>query len=114
MSWDQPLSSKQAKVVNKILKDLQRVGEISFPRRVVYTSVDFHIFVDASSKAYGGVVYVGDRDSESSNILISKTRVAPCQAGRLTITELELTAALIGCHLLSHLNSLFSVCSFYS
>ena len=51
MSWDQPLSSEQVKVINEILKVLQRVGEISFPRHVVYTSVDFHVFVDASSKA---------------------------------------------------------------
>ena len=96
-------------MVNDILKDLQWVGEILFPRRIVYNSIDFH----ASSKAYGTVVYVVDRISESSNILFSKARVAPWQAGILTIPKLELTATIVGCWLLNHLNSLFSACSFY-
>ena len=60
-------------------------------------------------------MYGLDRETESSNILISKTRVVPSQAGRLTIPKLELTSVglLVGCHLLNHLNSLFLVCSFY-
>ena len=37
-----------------------------------------------------------------------KARVVPCQSNRLTIPKLELTAALIGCRLIKHLNSLFS------
>ena len=31
MSWDQPLSQEQAKVVEEILNELQQVGEFSFP-----------------------------------------------------------------------------------
>ena len=113
MSCDQPLSQEKVKVVEEILKDLQRVGEFLFPQLVVFTSIEFHVFVDASSKAYGAVVYIVDRDSESIDLLISKARIALCQEWRLTIPKLELTAALIGCRLLNHLNSLFSVCRFY-
>ena len=96
--------SDQIKIV-EILFEFQWVGEFSFPRQVVFASVEFHVFVDDSSKAYGVVVYVEDRDSGCSNLL-SKARVALCQEGRLTIPKLELTAALVGCHLLNHLNPL--------
>ena len=67
-----------------------------------------HVFVDASTKAYGAVTYVVDTNTRSSNILVSKARVAPCKANRLTTLKLELTAILIGCRLTKHLNSLFS------
>ena len=69
-----------------------------------------HIFVDASSKAYDAVAYLVDPNSNTSNLLLSKARLAPCKEGRLTIPKLlvELTAALI-----DHLNSQYSISKFF-
>ena len=113
VNWDESLTEKHANVLIKILREFQRASEFSFPRRVVFESVELHVFVDASTKAYGAVAYVVDTNTRSSNILISKDRVAPCKANRLTIPKLELTATLIGCRLIKHLNSLFSFVRFY-
>ena len=113
VNWDESLSEEHANILIEILREFQRASEFSFPRRVVFESVELHVFVDASTKAYGAAAYVVDTNTRSSNILASKARVAPCKANRLTIPKLELTATLIGCRLIKHLNSLFSFVRFY-
>ena len=108
VNWDEPLSEKYVKVLTDILREFQQASEFPFPRRVIFESSELHVFIDASSKAYGAEEYVVDTNTRNSNILVSKARVAPCKANRLTIPKLELTATLIGCRLTKHLNSLFS------
>ena len=108
VNWDEPLSEEYIKALIDILRDFQHASEFTFPRRVILEVSELHVFVDASSKAYGAVAYVVDTNTCNSNILVSKARVAPCQANKLTIPKLELTATLIGCRLIKHLNSLFS------
>ena len=100
VNWDESLSEEHVNIVPEILREFQRAIEFSFPRRVVFESVKLHIFVNASTKAYGAVAYVVDTNTRNSNILVSKARVAPCKANRLTIPKLELTATLIGCRLI--------------
>ena len=108
VNWDEPLSEEYVKALTDILKEFQQASEFTFPRRVIFKASELHVFVDTSSKAYGTVAYVVDTNTRNSNILVSKARVAPCKANRLTIPKLELTATLIGCRLIKHLNSLFS------
>ena len=107
VNWDEPLSEEYVKALTDILREFQHASEFTFPRRVIFEVSELHVFVDASSKAYGAVAYVADTNTRNSNILVSKARVAPCQASRLNIPKLELTATLIGCRLIKHLNSLF-------
>ena len=73
---------------------------------MLYDCADLHVFADASSKAYGAVVYTVDSVTKRSNLLISKARVAPCKEGRLTIPKLELTASLIGARLIRYLSNI--------
>ena len=113
VSWNESLTEEHINILVEILREFQRASEFSLPRRVVFESVELHVFVDASTKAYGAVAYVIDINTRSSNILISKARVALCKENRLTIPKLELTATLIGCRLIKHLNSLFSFVQFY-
>ena len=108
VNWDEPLSKEYIKALTDILREFQHASEFTFPRRVIFEVPELHVFVDASSKVYGAVAYVVDTNTRNCNILVSKARGAPCKANRLTIPKLELTATLIGCRLIKHLNSLFS------
>ena len=108
VGWDQELPEQLVSENTEILSEFQRVSGFSFPRTIVFPSVDLHVFIDASSKAYGAVAYVVNPDNNHSSLLISKAKVAPCKEGRPIIPKLELTAALIGCRLIDHLNSIFT------
>ena len=107
MGWDQTLNPDQIKVIHDILVDLQRVGEFFFPRHILHEHTELHVFTDASSRAYGTVVYTVDDTCTRSDLLMSKARVAPCKEGRLTTPKLELTASLIGARLIHYLTNLF-------
>ena len=113
VGWDQPLTEEQISSIKEILREFQQVGEFSFPRRIVFKSVEMHVFIDASSKACGAVTYLVDPNNNCSNLLLSKAIVAHCKEGRLTIPKLELTAALIGCRLIDHINLQYSISKFF-
>ena len=105
VTWDQILSSEDADQARKLLTELRNVDLLSFPRFVIKRSSSLHVFTDASSMAFGAVAYVVGE--QSSNILVSKQRIAPCNKHTLTIPKLELTAVLIGSRLAKHLLLLF-------
>ena len=105
VTWNRILSSKDVDHVRKLLTELRNVNLLSFPRFVIKRFSSLHVFTDASSKAYGAVAYVvGD---QSSNTLVSKQSIAPCNKHALTIPKLELVAVLIGSCLAKHLHLLF-------
>ena len=103
MGWDQTLNDAQIKVIHDILIDFQRVDEFSFPRHIIHDNSELHIFVDASSRAYGSAAYIVNTTNQRMNLLISKARVAPCMEDHLTIPKLELTASLVGARLIRYL-----------
>ena len=108
LEWDDTLSKEQIEYVEAWLQDLEAAGEIRFPRyclkykRSELKSVHIIGFGDASTIAYGGVIYVRVESNEGVdvNIVLSKARVAP--PIEMSVPRLE----LIGCLCLSRLMKL--------
>ena len=98
--WDEELEEEWIVKFNELLKCLNQVQSLNFPRRVcdLNSSCTIHVFCDASSQAYGAAIYIVQ--GTESNLYIAKSRVAPIR--QKTIPQLELTAVMIGCRLLEY------------
>ena len=101
VDWDDPLPDDTLQRWISIAADLETASSTSYPRFVgapdpSNASYELHVFCDASASAYGAAVYltVISDDHRTTNLLFSKSRVAPVQAQ--TIPRLELMAALLG------------------
>lgn len=104
LNWDEPLSNLEIIDAWKSwLAILPKVEEIKIPR--VYSlkmtpnppkSIEYHIFVDASEKAYTAVAFLRVEDDEGAECALigSKARVAPLKY--LSIPRLELQAGVLG------------------
>ena len=96
LAWDEPLPSTIKDKWVAILDDLQELPQLMIPR-VYFSSgqqgmiiTNMFVFADASTKAYGGVVYLNSDDQVC--LAMSKTRVAPIKA--TSLPRLELMAAV--------------------
>ncbi len=96
------------------MRELTELTKHPIPRRLVNSSKTFslqvHGFSDASTKAYGAVVYLRAvyKDSTSScNIVVARSRVAPVKP--VTVPRLELTAAVLLARLLTSVISDLSI-----
>lgn len=104
VTWDEVLPDEVVAPYLEWRTSLVLLRECKIPRRVLqfndYSKLELHVFCDASSKAYGAVVYVRQVCSEgvSVNMLTSKCKVAPIKV--VSIPKLELCAALVGIRLL--------------
>lgn len=88
-SWDEIISESLAEEFKIICKELNQVSNIKYPRFVINPGMsELHIFCDSSQVAYGLAVYAVNSGDKSSNLIMSKARVAPTPA--LTIPKLEL------------------------
>ena len=105
LQWDDPLDSDtKAKWLSWKSESLQ-LKDVSIPRcfgnRITQDSVvEVHGFGDTSPKAYGAAVYIRIRDKQdnvSSQLVISKSRVAPI---KVSLPRLELLAAVVNARLL--------------
>ena len=103
VAWDTPLSEMLTDEWKNIATDLQASLNVTFNRKYFSENTnladahELHVFVDASTKAYGAAAYI--RNSNKTSLVMAKTRVAPMK--ETTIPRLELLAALIGARLLN-------------
>lgn len=103
LSWDEQISPEINKIWTEIIVNLSGLNNIYVPRRVICDSpksVEFHIFSDASERAYGACLYVrssNDNGEVMVRLLLAKSRVAPLKT--TTIPRLELCGALVGTRL---------------
>ncbi|CAR98655.1 Protein CBG26128 [Caenorhabditis briggsae] len=108
MQWDDSLTPDQHKAVQKILQQFEAPpwhvprrffqGLLQFP-----TTVELHVFTDASTIAYGTVAYLRGLDNQQvdTQFLMSKSRVVPLKTN-YTIPALEMLAILTGVRLANY------------
>ena len=101
--WDDPLDDVTQAAVESWWQNA--TNQVSFPRPLscggVDSGVEFHIFCDASEKAYCAVVYAVH--GGESRLVMAKGRLAPLNPN-LTVPRLELMAALIGARLMKFIS----------
>ena len=101
VKWDTPILDTLKKKWTEIMTDMAKVQTVEIPRCVLPStqsggiiSFQLHGFSDASKSAYGANVYLRTETTHdySTNLIASKTRVAPLKGD--TIPRLELMGAL--------------------
>ena len=107
IAWDEPLPPDLQMKWKELATELEIIMSIAIPRQYFPLSsiwpsdVELHVFVDASTKAYGTVAYLNSSQQGHSSFVMAKSRIAPTK--ELTLPQLELTAAVIGARLASYL-----------
>ena len=96
VDWDEPITTECATEWKHILNDLKRIQDKKIGRFVGNNAADLLCFCDASSKAYGISIYLRciENDEVISNLIFSKSRIAPLK--ETSLPRLELLAVLIG------------------
>lgn len=112
LEWDVLLPSDILNEVKLHFSEFHLLNNINIPRLIFSTEkvVTFHGFCDASSSAYAAVIYSRKTSADgevSTNIVISKTKVAPIAT--ISIPRLELCAAYLLTELFEYLASVISV-----
>ena len=98
-TWDSNLPIEIKTQVDRWWRETEEIEEVEIPRSILPLDEDtaFHVFCDASSKAYCAVVYAVH--GGESQLVMAKSRLAPLKSG-FTIPRLELMAALLGVRLM--------------
>ncbi|XP_044778690.1 uncharacterized protein LOC123327154 [Drosophila simulans] len=103
LQWDDPIPESLRTRWRALVEDLPALTQCQVPRYIAspFRDVQLHGFADASSHAYGAVVYarVAVGCSFQVTLVAAKTRVAPIKP--VSIPRLELNAALLLSRLLS-------------
>ena len=115
VDWDDPVPLTvremwlQWRSALKLLSD-KHIPRCYFPKGARITSVELHVFCDASEHAYAGVIYLCMVDSDGNmhvSLVTSRANVAPIK--RLTIPQLQLCGAHLLAQLLYHVQQVFDL-----
>ena len=109
IEWDKPLDKPLTDKWNNIANDIQEAVKVTISRRYFHHDNDtntpqLHTFADASTKAYGAIVYI--QQGNETSFVIAKTRVAPLK--QLTLPKLQLMAAVVATRLAKFVTASFS------
>ena len=116
VAWDDDVPPNILESWLSARTDLPNISRRNIPRCVLIpnqteTTMELHVFCDASEVAYGAVIYSRVKRTDGTkkvSLLTSKSRVAPIKT--LTLPRLELCAAALGSQLLrSTINALQSL-----
>ncbi|XP_026746092.1 uncharacterized protein LOC113507435, partial [Trichoplusia ni] len=104
LDWDEPVNGVLLLEWKRYRENLAHIKGLSIPRWLHYSnasSIELHVFADASQVAYGAVVYlrVVDRDQVYVNLITSKTKVAPIEK-QVSIPRLEICGAALAAKLI--------------
>ncbi|XP_058816793.1 uncharacterized protein LOC131680088 [Topomyia yanbarensis] len=106
--WDDETNDDAVEKWRCWVSRLQEVEEIRIPRyyfqgglNLDYTTLQLHVFVDASQNAYGAVAYfrIMSTSGPICSLVMAKSKVAPLKL--LSIPRLKLMAALLGARLMN-------------
>ena len=102
-SWDDPLPEEFINKWVELNKNFQDLASLSVPRAVAFKCHNYqlHVFCDSSTSAYGCAVYLDG--PESTNLLMSKAKVAPLKTK--TLPQLELTSVWLGFKVANYIHS---------
>ncbi|XP_042143854.1 uncharacterized protein LOC121834178 [Ixodes scapularis] len=110
ISWDEELPADLITEWHARTADLVQLHSLSIPRHVKRgiqagaNKVQLHVFVDASTKAYGSCAYfrtADDQGETATMLVVAKTRVAPIKP--LSLPRLKLMGPNIGARLLRYI-----------
>ena len=114
LGWDSIVPGSVRASWNSFIEDLQHLSLIKVPRYYFQpgqiVNQQLHVFGDACLTAYGAVAYMRITYADGlvvSRIIASKSRVAPVKG--LTISRLELLAALTAARLGSYLQKALDI-----
>ena len=83
IAWDEPLTPDLQMKWKELATELETIMSIAIPRQYFPLSstwpndVKLHVFVDASTKAYGTVAYLNSSQENYSSFVMAKSRIAP-------------------------------------
>lgn len=99
IQWDEDVPSDQMNAWNSYINELPLLNDLKIPRKIIcknHVKLHLHGFCDSSEKAYAACIYIVSTDESgntTSNLVTSKSRVAPLKS--ISLPKLELCGAVL-------------------